>query len=347
MVETLEHLIRQAIEHPKSSRAALYKELLRSETYLLTVDDPLKSESTTRVTRADESFPIWADQDPELGGVWVPIFPARDAVAAFVTGRKLKAPEGKEFLWMGHKPRAVFGLLRGVHCFAGLTLWLDESRRVEIPWTHAQALAEGRIPSEEPEIYELPVARLVLPAGAKLATGRVRVPGSRGDQKLLCLPEAGRFRPDDLRRLVRLPMGSGFALMPCRHFLQVLRHVKGADGQDGYVEDLLCALIGFQMYGEAEALCEWISAKGAPVSAAIALAAIFSRTGRFEECADLCVDACGRYPAERAFPLHGARALRELGRADEARAMLTAAVRRFPEDRALASALAEFAPASA
>lgn len=343
MVETLEHLIRQAVEHPRLPRAPLYKELLRSETYLLTVDDPLDRDSTTRVTKADESFPIWADQDPELGGVWVPIFPARDAVAAFVNGRKLEAPEGKEFLWMGHKPRTVFGLLRAVRCFSGLTLWLDEQRRVEIPWTHVQALAEGRIPSDEPEVYELPVARLVLPAGVKLATGPLRWPGARGEQKLLWLPEAGRFRPDDLRRLVRLPLAEGPALMPCRHFLQVLRHVRELENSDAFVEDLLCALIGFQMYGEAEALCDWIGSKGAPVSAATALAAIYLRTGRLEECAALCRRSISQYPGERAFPLQAARALHDLGRVDEARELLTAALRRFPGDRALSAVLAEYA----
>jgi len=41
MVENLEHLIRRAALDPRLSRTALYKELLRSETYLLTVDAPL------------------------------------------------------------------------------------------------------------------------------------------------------------------------------------------------------------------------------------------------------------------------------------------------------------------
>src|SRR5947209_770275 len=111
MVETLEHAIRQASDHPRHSRAPLYRELLRSETFLLTVDKPLTQEQVTRVTRGDESFPIWADKDAELGGVWVPVFAARDAVADFVSARRLNAPKGKEFLWMGHKPGAIFGLL--------------------------------------------------------------------------------------------------------------------------------------------------------------------------------------------------------------------------------------------
>ena len=80
MVENLEHLIRRASLNPRLPRTALYKELLRSETYLLTVDSPLEEGEIKRVTKSDASFPVWADKDPELGGVWVPVFPARDRV---------------------------------------------------------------------------------------------------------------------------------------------------------------------------------------------------------------------------------------------------------------------------
>ena len=104
MVENLEHLIRRASLNPRLPRTALYKELLRSETYLLTVDAPLADGEMKRVTRSDASFPVWADKDPELGGVWVPVFPARDRVRDFVSQRRLKTPKGKEFLWMGHMP---------------------------------------------------------------------------------------------------------------------------------------------------------------------------------------------------------------------------------------------------
>ena len=84
MVERMEHLLRRAALDPRAPRAPLYKELLRSETYLLTVDEPIAENETRRVTRADASFPVWADKDPELGGVWVPVFPARDRVRDFV-----------------------------------------------------------------------------------------------------------------------------------------------------------------------------------------------------------------------------------------------------------------------
>ncbi len=341
MVETLEHLIRQAAEHPRLGRAALYRELLRSETYLLTVDKPIERESVTRVTAAEDSFPVWADQDPEMGGVWVPVFPARDSVTSFVSSRHLEPPRGKEFLWMGHKPGAIFGLLRGVRCFAGLTLYLDEARRVQIPWADVKALAEGRLPSDEAEIFELPVPRLVLPVGAKLAFGRITAAGAQ--HRLLFLPQAGRFRPDDLRQLVRLPMGvEGSALTPCRHFLQILRYVRAGETEgDRFVEDLLCSLIGFEMYGEAEALCDWIVQKGGEVYAQVALAAIYARTGRLAECAELCERALEAHPREKALALNGARALLRLGERPRAAALLKAALEAAGPDAALESLLAE------
>src|ERR1700758_305580 len=174
MVESLEHLLRRASLNPFASRAPLFKELLRSETYLLTVDAPLLGGETKRVTRADASFPVWADKDAELGGVWVPVFPARDRVREFVAARGLVAPKGKEFLWMGHMPGQVFALVRGVRRFAGLKLYLDRDSSVEVSWPEARALAEGRMPAEGPALHELPLERLVIPAGALLSFGKLK-----------------------------------------------------------------------------------------------------------------------------------------------------------------------------
>ncbi len=339
MVETLEHLLRRAARDPRAGRAALYKELLRSETYLLTVDAPLPSGETQRVTRADASFPVWADKDQELGGVWVPVFPARDRVREFVAARELQAPKGKEFLWMGHMPGQVFALARGVRRFAGLKLYLDRDSAVDIDWPEARALAEGRMPGDGPARHELPLERLVIPAGARLSFGTLKP--WEGEEKpiLLTMPEAGKFRPEDIRRLVRLPLGGGrHAWTPCRHFLQILRRLKvlGVNETGRFFESLLASQLAFEMYGEAEALCEWLALRGHQAYAWLGLTAIYGRTGRLEDCAALCRRAVIKYPAERSFHVNGLRALLALGRRDEAARRAEAALDLFPGDAVLA-----------
>lgn len=337
MVENLEHLLRRAARAPRAPRAALFKELLKSETYLLTLDEPLAEGETKRVTRADASFPVWADKDAELGGVWVPVFPARDRVREFVSARGLTAPAGKEFLWMGHMPGQVFALLRGIKRFAGLKLYLDPSSAVEISWPEAKALAEGRMPAEAPFLYELPLDRLAIPAGLRVSFGRLKPWADEPQPRLLSLPEAGRFKPEDLRRLVRLPLDGGHAYTPCRHFLQILRRLRaiGAEGTDKFVESLLSSQLAFEMYGEAEALCEWLAHRGQEAYAWLGLSAIYGRSGRLEDCAALCRRAVVKYPQERSFHVNGVRALIALGRRDEACRRAEDAARLFPADESL------------
>ncbi|HAZ07769.1 MAG TPA: hypothetical protein DCZ01_04420 [Elusimicrobia bacterium] len=338
MVERMEHLLRLASRNPRAPRSALYGELLRSETYILTVDDPLGEGETRCVTRTDASFPVWADKDPEWGGVWVPCFPARDRVREFVTGRGLKAPKGKEFLWMGHMPGQVFALLRGIRRFAGLKLCLDLDTFVEISWPEVRDLSEGRAPAEAPVLHELPLGRLAIPAGARLSFGRLKPWNEEKDPVLLTMPEAGKFRPEDTRRLVRLPLGEGrHAWTPCRHLLQIVRRLRtlGVEGSERFVESLLAAQLAFEMYGEAEALCEWMGARGQEAYAWMGLAAIYGRTGRFEDCAQLCLRAVRRYPDERNFHVNGVKALLTLERREEAARRVEAALRLFPEDAVL------------
>ncbi len=335
MVENLEHLMRRAARAPRAPRAALYRELLRSETYLLTLDEPLAQGEVKRVTHADASFPVWADKDAELGGVWVPVFPARDRVREFVAARGLRAPRGKEFLWMGHMPGQVFSLLRGVRRFAGVRLYLDRESTVDLHWAEAAALAEGRLPADEPAVFELPIERLIIPAGARLSFGRLPPWPCEEKPRLLFMPEAGRIRPEDVRRLVRLPLGEGrHAWTPCRHFLQILRRLRalGVDETDHFVETMLSAQITFEMYGEAEALCEWLIARGRESHGWLGLAAVYGRTRRYEDCAEICGRGAEKYTNERAFHVNGLRALIALGRRDEAARRAVAATRLFPQD---------------
>ncbi len=350
MVENLEHLLHRAALDPRADRASLYKELLRSETYLLTLDEPLLEGETKRVTRADALFPVWADKDPELGGVWVPVFPARDRVREFVAARRLQAPKGKEFLWMGHMPGQVFSLVRGVRRFAGLKLYLDAETAVEISWAEARILAGGMMPVDGPARHELPIERLIIPPGVRLSFGTLRPWAGEAKPILLTMPEAGKFHTEDIRRLVRLPLGEGrHAWTPCRHFLQILHRLKtlGGNGAERFVENLLSSQLAFEMYGDAEALCEWLAARGHEAFGWMGLAAIYGRTGRFDDCAALCRRAVVKYPSERTFHVNGLRALIALGRREEAAERAEIAARLFPGDCTLAEIRRELAQAAA
>ena len=348
MVENLEHLIRRSARDPRLPRTALFKELMRSETYLLTLDTPLEEGEVKRVTKPESSFPVWADKDPELGGVWVPVFPARDRVRDFVSARRLKSPKGKEFLWMGHTPGQVFTLLRAVQRFAGIRLYLDPGLFVTVPWDDVRALSEGRVVDEGPRRHELPLDKLVIPAGARLSFGRLKPWPGEEKPVLLVMPDAGRFTPEDLRRLVRLPLGEKHAWVPCRHFLQILRHIQTLGGSgDQYLENVFTALMGFEMYGEAEALCEWIEHRGHEAYAWLGLSAVYGRSGRMSECAQLCGRAVEKYPEERAFHINGIRALMALGRSLEAVKRAAAAVTRFPCDEVFSKLAAELSTPAA
>ena len=111
----------------------------------------------------------------------------------------------------------------------------------------------------------MPVTHVVLPLSSRAAFGSVSVAPHGPQGKLLCLPEAGHFRADDTRKLVRMPPNSqGDVWMACRHFLQVLRFACSLEDAEPrhYTNDLLSSLLGFRMYGEAEALCEWLIGRG-------------------------------------------------------------------------------------
>jgi hypothetical protein len=346
VVETLEYLIQQAADHPRHPRGSLYRELLRSQTFLLCVDQPLPDGSEVRVTSKARDFAVWADRDPEMGGVWVPVFPARDDVGEFVRTRRLRAPRGKEFVWMEHQPGEVFRLLRGVRYFAGLRLTLEPGTQVPVPWSLVRSLGTGRVPDDAPELYELPVTRLTIPEGVPIAYGRADLGGREGEGKLLCLPAAGHFSAEDLRKLVRLDLGrNGVVWMVCRHFLQVLRYLQSLSGSGRHVQDILRSLIGFEMYGEAESLCDWLAHKGDEAFAWVCQAAILGKTGRLRECAEFCRKAATKYPAEVAFRVGGVRALVAQGKAEEARKFAVEALKHFPGDEALLALLRELGEA--
>ncbi len=141
MIEILEHFISQEARHPQKFRKALYKELLSSEVYFLTIGEPLAKGVKTSPQTSGE-FLLWADQKG-TDGFWVPVFPSSESILTFISARKIKAPKGKEFLWMSQSSLKAFAPLLKLHGFSGLNLYLDEDGSVAVPQAEVELLAHG------------------------------------------------------------------------------------------------------------------------------------------------------------------------------------------------------------
>ena len=144
MIEILEHFISQESRHPQKFRKALYKELLSSEVYLLTIGDPL-SDEPNRSNHSSGDFLLWADKKG-ADEFTVPVFPSSASVSAFISARKIKAPAGKEFLWMSQSSQKAFAPLVGLNGFSGLNLYLDEDGSVTVTQAEVKLLAHGVVP---------------------------------------------------------------------------------------------------------------------------------------------------------------------------------------------------------
>ena len=201
---------------------------------------------------------VWAEGDPELDGVWVPVFTSKERASEYVLRRGLHRVETGQFQWVRHEPGQVYSLLQGVTCFAGIYLNPEGEGGVRVEWPEVNALSEGRIPAEIPVLRELPIDECVLPEGVQCRVGRLdrRVFGFDGKQVIF--PSAGRLELQDFRSLVRLNLNDDdLAWAPCRHFAAVLRGALDAahPPEPEREELLMSSLIQFEMYGEAEAAC--------------------------------------------------------------------------------------------
>ena len=143
MLEILEHLISQEAQHPQQFRKALYRELLSSEVYLLTLGEPIEDGLST--LRKSTDFLLWAEQKAP-GEFRVPVFPSSDSVASFISSHHLKAPAGKEFLWMSQNPQKALAPLLELNGFLGLNLYLAENESVAVSQEETKLLAKGIIP---------------------------------------------------------------------------------------------------------------------------------------------------------------------------------------------------------
>ncbi|MBI4348662.1 MAG: hypothetical protein HY553_17620 [Elusimicrobia bacterium] len=340
---TWEHLIRQARLEPAARRENLYRQLLSKPTYVVHVGPAGRPETEIR-SAAGVEFSLWADQDSAFGGVWVPVFSSPEKVAEYVQIRRVEAPAGQELYWMAHEPGRVYDLLESIDCFAGIRLDPCGDGGVSVLWPEVNALSEGRVPPEAPFRFELPLEELHLPRDAKIALAPMdpQLTGNDGQQAFF--PEVGEPEPEELRSLVALRVGpesaeqDDVAWAPCRHFALALKSwLESEKGKAGkYADALVRSLIAFEMYGEAEALCLWLSEQdGNEAFAWIFLSAVYGRTGRLDSCAKLCERGMHKYKKERAFYLNQARAYAQLDDRMAAQESARRGLAHFPGDAAL------------
>ncbi|MBI4424985.1 MAG: hypothetical protein HY554_14730 [Elusimicrobia bacterium] len=340
---TWDHLIRRARLEPAAGREPLYRRLLSQPTYVIHIGPAGRPDVELR-SRPNDTFSLWVDQDAAFGGLWVPVFSSAEAVARYVAARGVSAPRGQELYWMAHDAGKVYGLLQAVDCFSGIRLDPGADAGVAVGWPEVNALSEGRVPGEAPFRYELPLTQLRIPRGARVAVAKMdpALTGSEGLQAQF--PDAGEPEPEELRYWVALKLGpenearDETVWAPCRHFSLALRGwLESENAHAGaYADALVRCLMGFEMYGEAEALCDWLSRQdGNEAYAWVFLSAIYGRTGRLDSCAKLCEKGMWKYRKERAFYLNQARAFAQLDDRLAAQEAARRGLAEFPGDAAL------------
>ncbi|MFA5138803.1 MAG: hypothetical protein WC728_06165 [Elusimicrobiota bacterium] len=332
--ERLDGFTREAAREPLSSRRELYGELLRCPTYLLHCGEKPVDGTETRSFHSGDTFSVWADPDCGSGGVWIPVFSREEHVSAFVAQRGLAGQRGEHWQWMRHDPGRVYGLLHDVPCLSGILLSPGISGGVRLEWPEVDALSAGHPPDEAPVLYEMPAEGYRIPEGTDCRWGELDGELSPPGGRQLLFPEAGRPERHEFRRLVRLRLeGAEPAWTPCRHLTAALRSFARRCGDaPEYEALLLAALAHFGMAGEAEAACRRAMARRErrPIAFSI-LSKVLLRSGRLDECVEVCKEGMAECPEERSLYLHRTLAHAQLEDLDAAREVARGALSRFPE----------------
>ncbi|MBI5596548.1 MAG: tetratricopeptide repeat protein [Elusimicrobia bacterium] len=295
-------------------------------------------DSAVTVLAADgaspENIEVWADKDPVLGGLWIPVFSAKPAAEAFAA--KMARPGERSLKAVSGPAAELFGAILEVPRFAGVKV--DPSARSSARLERAEValLAAGAVPSEAPVLHALGGVRVSLPDGIPCRFGEAD-PSFGPPGRRALFPAAPGLTLQDFRSLVELDLSGTTAWVPCRNFAAALASAPCEKGRRSEVDETLVeALIAFGMLGEAEALC----ARAAPEAgregwAAGHLGRVLRRAGRLDECIAHCRASIPLYPDESRLHRSLTLALAELEDLEAARDAARAGLERFPEDTAL------------
>lgn len=323
MPAELTRLCDEARRRPLAPRGELHKILRGAEVSVLAA-----SES------GEGRLDVWADRDLVLGGVWVPVFTDPEKAELFLGG--VKTPDGRTLRRASGVAHELFTALLEVPRFAGVRLDPEPSGAARLERHDVSVLADGLLPTEAPALHDLAGPPMRLPEGIPCRFGEAD-PTYGPSGRRAVFPSAPGLTLHDFRCLVELDLGGTPAWVPCRNLASALRKaLEGASEPEALEESLVEALVGFGMFGEAEAvLTVLLEGHDRRHWALGHLGRVLRRAGRLKDCVAHCEAALDEAPDESRLYRSLALAHAELEDLAAARDAARRGLRLFPEDETL------------
>lgn len=313
-----------ARRHPLAPRKELHTLLRAAQVTVLTAS------TEAEAGRLD----VWADRDPVLGGVWVPVFTDSARAEAFLGD--VSTPDGRTLRCASGLAHELFSALLEVPRFGGVRLDPQQSGAARLERREVSVLADGLLPEEAPSLHALQGAPMALPEGIPCRFGEAD-PSYGPSGRRAVFPTVPGLTLHDFRSLVELDLGGSPAWVPCRNLVSALRKaLDSAEDPAALEESLVEALVGFGMYGEAEALlAHLLEGEGRRHWALGHLGRVLRRAGRLKECVQHCEAALDEAPDESRLYRSLTLAHAELEEMSEARDAARRGLAHFPEDPTL------------
>lgn len=298
----------------------------------------LRGERVTVLTASEESeegrLDVWADRDPVLGAVWVPVFTDPARAESFLG--EVSAPDGRTLRCASGLAHELFTALLEVPRFGGVRLDPERGGAARLERHDVSVLADGMLPSEAPALHSLDPQALVLPEGIPCRFGEAD-PSYGPSGRRAVFPTMPGLTLHDFRCLVELSLGGQPAWVPCRNFASALRKaLETAPDSTTLEESLVDALVGFGMFGEAEALLVVLLEGTDRRHWALGhLGRVLRRAGRLKECVAHCEAALDEAPDESRLYRSLTLAHAELEDLDAAREAARRGISLFPDDTTL------------
>lgn len=323
MAAELSRLCDEARRRPLAPRKELHTLLRGAEVSVLAASQS-----------AEGRLDVWADRDPVLGGVWVPVFTDPERAESFLGG--VKTPDERPLRRASGLAHELFSALLEVPRFAGVRLDPEPSGAARLERHDVAVLADGLLPSEAPALHALQGPPMRLPEGIPCRFGEAD-PSYGPAGRRAVFPSAPGLTLHDFRCLVELDLGGAPAWVPCRNLVSALsKALEGSGEPEALEESLVESLVGFGMFGEAEALLGALLEGSARRHWALGhMARVLRRAGRLKDCVAYCEAALDEAPDESRLYRALTLAHAELEELAEARDAARRGLARFPQDETL------------